>query len=242
MTSWHERESGALAALEALLRQSYPTMHTLVADHAVEVKGTYPVVHEGKEIARYRLRVALPPDYPRSLPLVWETDERIPRIEDRHVNIANGSLCLGVPAELWIALAGNSSIDRVLDIPVRNFLIGNSLVEAGEKWPYDEWAHGAKGVLQYFGETVGTDDPHIVVRLIDGLIKERVRGHWACPCGSGRIVRKCHADAIAKLRTVPAEVLAHSGLLIINLIKKQITQFSSDTGAKNDQLKAKRLE
>lgn len=220
MASWNEREPSALTALEVLLRKSYPTMHALVVDGAVEVTGTYPVVHEGNEIARYSLRVALPPDYPRSLPLVWETGERIPKIEDRHVNIVNGSLCLGVPAELWIALAGNFSLDRVLDIPVRNFLIGNSLVERDEKWPYDEWAHGAKGVLQYFGETIGTDDPNVVLRLIDGLIKRRVRGHWACPCGSGRIIRKCHADSIAELRNVPKEVLAHSGVLIINLIKR----------------------
>ena len=219
MTSWHEREPDTLTALEALLRQSYPTMHALVISDRVEIRGTYPLVHEGREIARYSLHVALPPDYPHSLPLVWETDERIPRIEDRHVNTADGSLCLGVPAELWIALAGNFSIDRVLDIPVRNFLIGSSLVDAGEKWPYDEWAHGAQGVLQYFGETVGTDNPHTVIRLIDGLINEKVRGHWACPCGSGRIVRKCHAEAIAKLRTVPTEVLAHSGVLIINFIR-----------------------
>ena len=200
MTSWHERAPAAIAALEALLRESYPTMHALVVDGAVDVKGTYPVVHEGREIARYSLRVALPADYPHSLPLVWETGERIPRIEDRHVNVADGSLCLGAPAALWIALAGNFSIDRVLDLPVRNFLIGNSMVEAGEEWPHGEWKHGANGMLQYFGETVGTDDPLTVIRLIDGLINAKVRGHWLCPCGSGKIVRKCHTDAIAKLR------------------------------------------
>jgi hypothetical protein len=132
---------------------------------------------------------------------------------------ANGPADAGGRAALWIALEGNFSIDRVLDTPVRNFLI-DSMVEAGEAWPYGEWAHGTKGMLQYFGETVGSNDPLTVVRLIDSLIREKVRGHWPCPCGSGRIVRKCHADAIAKLRAVPADVLAQSGLLILNLNRK----------------------
>ena len=51
------------------------------------------------------------------------------------------------------------------------------IVEAGEKWPHGGWMHGAKGMLQYFCETVGTDDPLAIVRLIDGLINEKVRGH-----------------------------------------------------------------
>jgi hypothetical protein len=186
----------------------------------VRIRGTYPVVHEGQEIARYSLCIKLPPDYPHSLPVVWETADRIPRIEDRHISVPTGSLCIGVPAALWIALAGNFSIDRVLDIPVRNFLIGNCMIEAGEGWPYGEWAHGGKGMLQFFGETIGTDDPRIIVKLIDALINGKVRGHWPCPCGSGAIVRKCHAGAMQKLRTVPAEVLAHSGVLILDLMRR----------------------
>ena len=220
MTSWHERDPGALRALEATLRRDYATMHAMVTDGVVRVRGTYPVVHEDQEIERYSLCIKLPPDYPHSLPAVWETADKIPRIEDRHISMPMGSLCLGVPAALWLALRGNFSINRVLDIPVRNFLIGNCMIEAREDWPYGEWAHGAKGMLQFFGETIGTDDPHAIVKLIDGLINGKVRGHWPCPCGSGAIVRKCHADAIQQLRGVPAEVLAQSGIPILDLIKK----------------------
>ena len=220
MTIWNERDPAALRELESRLRCDYPTMHAIVADGAVKVRGTYSVVHEGQDIARYSLCMKLPPDYPHSLPAVWETAERIPRTEDRHINMPAGTLCLGVPAALWIALGGNFSIDRVLDIPVRNFLIGNSMVEAGEDWPYGEWAHGAKGMLRFFGETIGTDDPRTIVKFIDGLINEKVRGHWPCPCGSGAIVRKCHTDAIQQLRLVPAELLAESGILILDVMKK----------------------
>ena len=196
-------------------------MHALVVDGAVDVKGTYPVVHEGREIARYSLRVALPADYPHSLPLVWETGERIPRIEDRHVNVADGSLCLGAPAALWIALAGNFSIDRVLDLPVRNFLIGNSMVEAGEEWPHGEWKHGANGMLQYFGETVGTDrSPH---RDSPDRWTHQRKGSWplALPLWQRQDRSEMPYGCDREAAAVPAEVLAHSGVLIIDFMNKR---------------------
>jgi hypothetical protein len=32
---------------------------------------------------------------------------------------------------------------------------GDSLVDAGEKWPYGEWKHGGDGMLEFFTETGG---------------------------------------------------------------------------------------
>jgi hypothetical protein len=218
---WFERDPAALAAVECTLRERYPTMHALVGDGKVAVRGTYGVVHEGKEIDRYALNIVLPENYPRSIPTVWETAERIPRIIDRHVFPKTGALCLGVPAALWITLGGNFPIDRVLDIPVRNYLIGNSMVEAGERWPFGEWKHGADGMLDFFTETIGTSDPTKVTNLIMALLKGKVRGHWPCPCGSGDIIRKCHRDAIEHLRSVPEGILVQSGMLMMDIVKSR---------------------
>lgn len=219
-TTWFERDPAALGVLEATLRARYPTLHALVTEGTVTVQGTYPVVHEGHVIDRYSLSIVLPADYPLSLPTVFETAGRIPREEDRHVFPKTGALCIGVPVALWIALGGNFTIDRVLDVPVRNYLIGNCMVEAGDTWPYGECSHGASGVLEFFAETIGTDDPMKVAELIDALIKGKQRGHWQCPCGSGAIIRNCHREAIEQLRSAPAEVLAHSGLYMLDLVKK----------------------
>ncbi|MFX8778197.1 hypothetical protein ABTM50_20220, partial [Acinetobacter baumannii] len=84
---------------------------------------------------RYRIDIVLDDDHPARPPRVWETGGRIPRTPDRHVFV-DGALCLGTPLALWIALQGDFSLSRVLDGPVRNFLIGNSLVEQGEAWPH----------------------------------------------------------------------------------------------------------
>jgi hypothetical protein len=107
----------------------------------------------------------------------------------------------------------------VLDIPVRNFLIGNTLVEQGEKWPHGERSHGADGILEHFGELIGTSQPITVAKLLLDLVNEKVRGHWACPCGSGQIIRNCHKDAIETLRKIPKSELARSGCLILDEIE-----------------------
>ena len=216
---WFEQDPKALEALEATLRKRYPTLHAFVQDGIVSVRGTYPVMDAGREIDRYSIAVNLPERYPHELPEVFETGERIPRILDRHV-FTSGALCLGVREELWLILGGNFSIEAVLDGPVRGFLIGNGLVEEGEKWPDGDRSHGMAGILEFYGSHLGTNDPLAVLNLIGALIKEKVRGHWNCPCGSGAIIRNCHKDAVQALRNVPKDILAVSGVTIMEALKK----------------------
>jgi hypothetical protein len=140
------------------------------------------------------------------MPSVWETGGRIPREMDRHVFV-DGSLCLGAPLALWIQLRGDHSIERVIDGPLRSFLIGNSLVEEGEPWPHGERAHGAAGLLEHLGELIGTSDPQAVGRFLIKLLDKKVRGHRLCPCGSGLIIRKCHKDGVGMLQKAPARLL-----------------------------------
>jgi hypothetical protein len=203
---WFERDPAAYAALESLLHARYPTLHAFIENGECRVRGTYAAI-DGD---RYAVEIAVPANYPCSLPDVWETGGRIPREIDRHVFPASGALCLGVPLALWIAMKGDFSVDRVLDGPVRSFLIGNSLVEEGAPWPHGDRSHGAAGILEHFGELVGTADPTVVGSLLVDLLKHKVRGHWLCPCGSGRIIRKCHRKAVETLRQAPPSMLAHA--------------------------------
>lgn len=213
---WFERDPAAHAALESLLRARYPTLHVFIENGECRLRGTYAAV-DGD---RYALEIALPADYPRSLPEVWETGGRIPREIDRHVFPANGALCLGVPLALWIAMKCDFSVDHMLNGPIRSFLIGNSLVEEGEPWPHGDRSHGAAGILQHFGELVGTADPMVVGTLVIDLLDRKVRGHWLCPCGSGRIIRKCHREAVETLRQAPPSMLDHA----IEAIAKHLKQ------------------
>jgi hypothetical protein len=79
---------------------------------------------------------------------------------------------------------------------VRNFFIGQGLVEKGLPWPAGERSHGTAGAIEAFGELVGFTDQVLLVRALKMLTKTPIGGHLACPCGSGSILRKCHIDTI----------------------------------------------
>ena len=163
----------------------------------------------------------MPDDYPRSLPSVWETAGRIERVMDRHVFPRTGALCVGVPIELWVSLAGDFSIDSYLEKAVRPYLIGNSLFEEGKPWPFDESAHGSAGVLEFYQRFIGSSDPAAVANFLIAILQNRDRGHWNCPCGSGKPIRKCHEANVRVLRSVPKPVLASSVDHMISLLKIQ---------------------
>jgi hypothetical protein len=218
---WFEADPSALERLERTLRARFPTLHAFMEGGVCVVRGTYPVMDGGRVIDRYELEIALPPDYPGSLPLVWEIGGRIPREADRHVFTDVGCLCLGVPLALWIQLKGDFSLPKILDIPIRNFLIGNALVEEGEPWPHGDRSHGGQGVLEYCGDLMGTSEPVAIAKFLLSVVKGTVRGHWLCPCGSGQIIRRCHKEAVEALRSVPQEIVAQTGCIILDVIARR---------------------
>lgn len=181
--------------------------------------GTFALLDEDEQNDRYSIDVALPGDYPRSLPSTWETGGRIERVIDRHVFPGTGALCVGVPVELWINLKGDFSIETYLEKAVRPYLIGNSLFEEGQPWPFSESAHGSLGVLEFYERYLGTKNPQVLGRFLLDLLKGRVRGHWLCPCGSDLPLRKCHREQVNLLAKAPADSLMFSVQHMINIMK-----------------------
>lgn len=217
--TWHTDDPSALERLRATLRDRYPTLHARLRGDVAHVEGTFAALSEDAHEDRYAIDVRLPPDYPRSIPSVWETAGRIERIIDRHVFPATGALCVGVPVELWINLEGDFSIENYLEKAVRPYLIGNSLFEEGQPWPFSESSHGSYGVLEFYERHLGTKDARVVGRFLLDLLKGKVKGHWPCPCGSGRPLRRCHGEKVNVLKDVPAGVLLDSVDHMLNVLR-----------------------
>lgn len=212
--AWFERNPHMLSELEAMLRAHFPTLHTFIEDAQCHLRGTLALQTDEGEFDRYSLEIVLPYDYPTRPPRVWETAGRIPRVPDRHVFL-DGALCLGTPLALWIELGGDFRLERVLDIPVRNFLIGNSLVEQGESWPHGERTHGATGMIEHLAELLGTASPVMVATFLQAVAAGGVSKHSRCPCASGRKILKCHHAGFKELRRIPTDVLDQTARMIL---------------------------
>ena len=69
-----------------------------------------------------------------------------------------------------------------------------------QEGPFGQWAHGAKGIFQFYRELLKTSDLRVMTTYLDYLAAKKVKGHWPCPCRSGKKLRDCHFDQIKELR------------------------------------------
>jgi hypothetical protein len=173
-------------------------LHLVEHRGSIVVVGTYHLHEDGVPIEHFLVEIVLPDAYPNGLPAAREVGGRIPPVEDFHVN-GDGTLCLGVPEDLWVRYAGRFDLGEYLRQHLRAYFVGVAHKLRGKPWPYGERAHGAAGLCEYYGEVIGTKDSAMVLEFLKMLRKDAVKGHWLCPCGSGKELRRCHVRAIRNL-------------------------------------------
>jgi hypothetical protein len=204
-TPWHRANPASLTKVQREVIAKYPDLGFYVETDIVYVRGSFPIVHDGHVLDRYQIELALPTDWPASCPVLRETAGRIPHVARRHVN-PDGTACPIVPEE-WLVNPHRDSLFSYLEGPVHNFFLGQSLAEADEPWPFGERPHGVPGLLECYGELMGTKETQVIHEYLKYLSRKEVKGHWDCPCGSGSRLRNCHMDHLLELRhKIPAAV------------------------------------
>lgn len=187
---WHRARPALLAQLRADVKAFCSTLHVFVDNDVVLIHGTFPVRHGAEELDRYRIEIEFPREYPDGLPIVRETGGRIPWVADRHNT--NGIACVLLPEDRWWSFPPDKPFLDYLTVPLHNYLLGQSLVEAGGTWPFSEHRHGLDGVIDFYKDRFSTDDAKVAVLLLKLVATGRFKGHWPCPCGSGKKLRRCH--------------------------------------------------
>ena len=205
---WHKADPARLEKMQREVQADYPNLHFYPQGHRVVVRGSLPILHEGTELDRYAVEIILLASYPDALPLVFEVGGRVPWDADHHVNRETGEACLFVPDERWKVAPPTMTFLEFLNGPVRNFFLGQSLFRRTGEWPFGQRPHGAAGLREYYSELLRTDDVAMILRYLDCLRRPTLKGHWPCPCGSGRRLRACHRAQVDDLRTKIPPVVA----------------------------------
>lgn len=197
---WHLTDPESFARMRAEVEAAYPDLRLSIQDECVFIQGSFPIKEDGAALDRYSIEVRVPQDFPKDLPVLREVGGRIPWDADRHVNI-NGDACLLVPDERWRHFPEGRTLRDFLDGPVRSFLIGQSVYDRTGKWPFGQRSHGRAGILEAYAEMLNISPDRETIRAFLDLISRReVKGHWPCPCGAGKILRKCHGARVWVLR------------------------------------------
>lgn len=200
--------------VRAIVAKEYPTLATRPKDRSLWVEGVLQVVNDG--ICHESFLIAI--DVPNArdvLPKAYEMGGRLPRDVDHHVN-PDGSLCLGVPEQLWIDLKGDFELSGFLARPVRSFLIDASEKLRTGRWPHSERPHGGSGIREFYRDHIGTADPRRVLALLHLLQAAHIDDGAPCVCGGRKPLRRCHARQVRDLRgkSIPAVMIARSIALV----------------------------
>ncbi|MHB1011689.1 MAG: hypothetical protein ACYC37_02070 [Desulfobacteria bacterium] len=214
--------------MRAEVEAAYPDLRFSIQDECVFIHGSFPIKEDGAALDRYSIEVRVPQDFPIELPVLCEVGGRIPWVPDRHVNWKNGTACLFFPDERWRFFPDGATLRDFLEGPVRNFLISQSVFERTGQWPFGERGHGEAGILEAYGEMLEIPpDRNTVIAFLGLLSRREVKGHWQCPCGSGKILRKCHGEKVLRLRDKIGPENAGRSLKVL----KNVTQLNSQTHA-----------
>lgn len=194
-TTWFERDPALLEDVRSALRESdYKWLHLQLAEGIVRIRGTIPVPGD-----RYNIQITFLNDYPNTLPQVRETGGRIPQTPDRHVNPKDGTACVCIPDE-WFIQRPDVTFLSFLGGPVHNYFLSQKCFEISGEWPLGERRHGNDGLFDFYQECLGTKDLRVIRNYLAYLSLDTVKGHWDCPCGSGKRIRNCHPREIFDLR------------------------------------------
>ncbi len=195
---WYIANPEFYQSLQKEVQQAYPHLQFLVRGGTVFLSGTFLLKDGEKIVDHFQIEIEFPFNYPKRLPVVYETAGRIPRIPDRHT-YPSGEACLYLPMQLAEIFPEGSNLLDFLNSPVRSFFVSQSHFELTGKWPFGEWPHGVDAIIEYYAPILGTQDRNVISRYIEMITKKEIKGHWSCPCGSGKLLRHCHYEMVAKL-------------------------------------------
>ncbi len=189
-----------LADFSAAVAEYQPELVLTTWKDCVVLTGSLVVSGPDGPFDVYQIQVAIPPGFPWQEPVVFETGARIPKIADRHVFEDNENCCLGVWEE-WLFKSPDPSASSFLKGPLHDYFLSQSWYEATGEWPFGDRSHGSLGVLEGFCELLGIAvDRQQAIAHLKLLARENVKGHVACPCGSGKRLRNCHISRLTHLR------------------------------------------
>ncbi len=149
----------------------------------------------------FDVSIGIPTGYPFSFPTMEETSGKIPKILDRHIQ-PDGYCCVCVLQEQYIEANRGISIINFIDKYAIPFLAAQIYFEKYGYWPNGEYAHGFKGVLQYYLENFGINEIILLQDWLRMYLENRLpKRNDRCVCGEGKF-KKCHLRSFERLALI----------------------------------------
>ena len=212
MKKWYIQNPSLFQDFKQLLSLEYPTLRVQLKNGIVYVRGRLVIEHSKntKVVDSCSIEIEIPDDYPKSIPVVRETERRFPINVDRHFD-SDGRACLFVRDEQYKYYPEGASIVDFIRGPVHSFFLSQIYFDLKKRWLYGERRHGVDGIIDFYGEELGTKDKSVIIEFLRYLTRKELKGHWYCYCGSGKRLRDCHYNRVRDFRSkIPRDVAKKS--------------------------------
>lgn len=196
--SWWRSNPSMMKEFETLLSH-FPYLRIVIENEKIYLVGDWPVFGESQMIKTFHIKIAIPDDYPLSVPKVYEIDDAIPKIQDRHFNPKDGTACLFLNAERAEHCPPGTKIDAFLNGPVKEFFFSQAYFDLTGSWPFGCWAHGDEGVIEFCLYHLQITKLSQLIKFLK-LLALKKPSKRRCPCGNGKQLKSCHWQQFSDLR------------------------------------------
>lgn len=132
--------------------------------------------------------------------------DKLPIIIDKGNQIAenyphrykSGELCLETDASIRIRFLDGFSLTSWMEEFVEPYYFSYEFYQRYGEFPFGERSHGMQGIIEAYQGFFQEADCRKVLALMKSVCEHTYRGHFLCPCGSGRRLRACHGPVIMK--------------------------------------------
>lgn len=156
--------------------------------------------------------------YPYRFPLLYETEGKIPRIEDRHM-YKDAQCCVTIMQKEEIRAKRGITIVQYMNEYTIPFFANQIFFETYGKWANGDYKHGIKGILQYYQELLEIEDKQQILKEIKNAIEVSQKNYEPCYCGSKKKYKKCHLKQHREIKKVSPNRLIQDYKLIQSIFK-----------------------
>lgn len=200
MIRWFVERPDDYSDVQKLLEQHYPSLRPYLERERVYIRGTLPIIIDGREVDYFQIEIELPDNYSRDIPIVRETAGRLPKIPDRHFNWDN-TACLFLKDESYKHYSADTTIVDFINTCVKSFFVWQIEYDLTAGKPARRTrGHGLDGTIEFYREELGVQPIAAIIKFLEYHTSKKVKGHWICYCGSGKELRQCHLDKVNDLR------------------------------------------
>ena len=201
------------------IEELYPKLKYFKEDYTLQyIYGSIELVDDNKNIIdEYFIKIIPTENYPKRFPLVYETNNRLPKNMDWHVH-SDGRCCIkAVSEEIHICNNQQITLSSFIEDEVVPYFYGQKFRELNGYF-LKERSHGQAGNIEFLSELFQTTNILTMYKFITALIKKREPDRVSiCFCQSGKKYRKCHRKIFRSLSYLSEDEL--------NAYKKMIKMY-----------------